>query len=167
MPQLQLIPHPATQHARVRAVRVSVDALGEERLAICYEVEGEIDELELPPQTRSHRADGLWKSTCFEAFLRTPGSAAYLELNFSPSSEWAVYRFDDYRQGMTPIDADPPPRIVCRRRDDTLTADIDVHLHSLGVSKRGDIDMALSTVVKDRHGATSYWALAHPPGQPD
>jgi hypothetical protein len=190
MPRLSLIPHPSTPSAHVRAVRVSVDAIDEARLAICYEVEGAIDELELPAQTRSQRADGLWRTTCFEAFLRAPGAAAYVELNFSPSSEWAVYHFDAYRQGMTPVEMDPQPRIVCRRREDTLTADIDVFLPlakgvafaalltgeksprrfsqlPFGDAHRGEIAMALSAVVKDRHGATSYWALAHPPGKPD
>jgi hypothetical protein len=167
MPRLSLLHHPSTPSAYVRAVRVSVDPLGESRLAICYEIEGAIDELELPAQTRSQRADGLWKATCFEAFLRAPEAAAYVELNFSPSSEWAVYRFDAYRQGMTPVEMNPAPRIVCRRRDDTLTADIDVSLLPFGAAHLGEIAMALSTVVKDRHGATSYWALAHPPGKPD
>jgi hypothetical protein len=167
MTRLDLIPHPSTPSAHVRAVRVSVDAIGNDRLAFCYEIEGDIDQIELPPQTRSERADGLWKTTCFEAFLRAPDAAAYIELNFSPSSEWAAYRFDAYREGMTAIPVDPPPRIVCRRRDETLTADIDLSLLPFGAAHRGELALALSAVVKDLRGASSYWALAHPPGKPD
>jgi hypothetical protein len=166
MPEIELIPHPSTPSAHVRGVKVSVDLLGPERLALRYEVRGDIDELELPPQTRSQSADGLWKTTCFEAFLRVQGTIGYVELNFSPSSEWAAYRFDGYRQGMSAIATERPPRIVCRRRDDTLTADIDVDLRSLG-ALRADLHLALSTVVKDRRGGISYWAIAHPPGKPD
>ena len=32
--------------------------------------------------------------TCFEAVPRGPEATAYLELNFSPSTQWAAYRFD-------------------------------------------------------------------------
>ena len=167
MPDLELIAHPSTPCPYVQSITVSVDAVSADLLVLCYEVEGNIDELALPPQTRSQRADGLWKNTCFEAFLRSPDVNEYLELNFSPSSEWAVYRFDAYRQGMAAIEAEPPPRIVCRRHGDALIADVDVHLSALAAPYRDGLDLALSTIVRDRHGATSYWALAHPPGKPD
>jgi hypothetical protein len=167
MPERSLIPHPTTPCPFVRGVTVSVDAVSSDLLVICYEVDGDIDELALPAQARSQHADELWKATCFEAFLRPPGAAAYVELNFSPSSEWAVYRFDAYRQGMTAVEAEPPPRIVCRRREDSLIADVDVHLGALGAPYQRDLEVAASTVLKDRHGNVSYWALAHPPGKPD
>jgi hypothetical protein len=167
MPEHVLIPHPTTPCPAVRGLTASADRVSQDLLVIRYEVEGDVDELLLPAQARSQRADELWKSTCFEAFLRAPGAEAYVELNFSPSSEWAVYRFDGYRRGMTALDAEPPPRIVCRRRESTLAADVDVHLQALGDGYRGDLDIALSAVLKDRHGVISYWALAHPPGKPD
>lgn len=167
MAPLELIPHPSTPCPGVQRLTVAVDRVSADLLVLCYEVEGDLDELVLPPQARSQRADGLWQNTCFEAFLRASAAPAYVELNLSPSSEWAVYAFDSYRQGMTAIEADPPPRIVCRRHSDRLVADVDVHLGALDERYRGELDAALSAVLKNRHGATSYWALAHPAGKPD
>src|SRR3546814_17205573 len=41
--------------------------------------------------------DGLWESTCFEAFLTEEGQPDYTEFNYSPDGRWACYQFDDYR----------------------------------------------------------------------
>ena len=39
------------------------------------------------------RRDGLWKATCFEAFLALPNQSRYWEINLSPNGDWAVYSF--------------------------------------------------------------------------
>src|SRR3546814_17637970 len=41
--------------------------------------------------------DGLWESTCFEAFLTEEGEPDYTEFNYGPDGRWACYQFDDYR----------------------------------------------------------------------
>ena len=48
------------------------------------------------------RAPELWKTTCFEAFLRAKGEEAYREWNFAPTGNWAAYDFKRYRKGRTP-----------------------------------------------------------------
>lgn len=49
------------------------------------------------------RADGLWKTTCFEAFWGEGGQTGYWELNLSATrSAWALYRFDSYRVAQSP-----------------------------------------------------------------
>jgi hypothetical protein len=49
------------------------------------------------------RADGLWQSTCLEAFWGIEKSAAYWELNLAPSGRsWNLYRFDGYRVPQPP-----------------------------------------------------------------
>ena len=128
MEALALICHPATPCTYVSAVTARVDRLSEDLLILYYQVVGDIDQLQLPAQHRSAHTDGLWQHTCFEAFVRAEGARNYLELNFSPSSEWAVYRFDDYRRGMTAIEPPHAPKILCRRREARLEADVDVHL---------------------------------------
>jgi hypothetical protein len=72
---------------------VDVQRLPAGALHLTYRVEGDIAQLQLPQQKPPARTDGLWRDTCFEAFLRAPGSSAYDEFNFSPSGEWAAYRF--------------------------------------------------------------------------
>jgi hypothetical protein len=52
------------------------------------------------------RADGLWRTTCFEAFWGEPGRKAYWELNLSPSEpRWNLYHFTDYRHPQPPTTA--------------------------------------------------------------
>lgn len=165
MEPLPLVCHPASPCDYVSAVTARVDQLSTDLLVVYYQVEGDIDQLQLPPQRRSAHTDGLWQHTCFEAFVRQTGVRSYIELNFSPSSEWAVYRFDDYRRGMTPLTPPHAPKIICRRRENTLEADVDVHLS--GLLPRAQLQLALSAVLEDQQGRISYWALAHPPGNAD
>jgi hypothetical protein len=165
MEPLPLICHPSTPCPYVRAVSARVDRLSEDLLILYYVIEGDVDELQLPAQRRSAHTDGLWQHTCFEAFVRPDGARNYVELNFSPSSEWAVYRFDDYRRGMTAIEPQHPPKIICRRREDTLEADVDVHLS--GLMPRTKLLLSLAVVLEDQQGKVSHWALAHPPGNAD
>jgi hypothetical protein len=166
MPELELRPHPATPCPSISAVTARIDWLSANHLVLYYRVEGDIDALQLPTPQRSAHADELWKQTCFEAFLKAPGAAPYFELNFSPSSEWAVYRFEDYRRDMQALAPEEPPRVLCRRRGNALAADVDVHLRPLDLDG-GDLEAALCAVLRDQQGACSYWALAHAEGAPD
>ena len=77
---------------------------------------------------RSGSADGLWKHTCFEAFIRPGESSGYYEFNFRPTRQWAVYRFDSYRQGMTPMDLANPPVISTSRAADHMVLQATVPL---------------------------------------
>jgi hypothetical protein len=167
MPEFTLHCHPATPCAWISAVTARVDWLSEDLLVFYYRIEGDIDELQLPPQQRSTHRDELWKRTCFEAFIRSQGAMSYFEFNFSPSSEWAIYRFEDYRSGMQPVEPARPPKIICRRHERELIADVDVHLGALGIPVSGDLQLALAAVLQDQNGAPCYWALAYPKGKPD
>ncbi len=137
-------------------------------LALSYVVHGKIDALRLPPVTAPARGDELWHHTCFEAFIGTTAGAAYYELNFSPSTRWAAYRFDSQRTGMriaTEIDA---ARIEAQAASDRYTLQASLKLDGLAALPR-DIPwrLGLAAITEDTHGGKSYWALAHPPGKPD
>ena len=108
------------------------------------------------------RADNLWETTCFEAFLRIPGAAAYREWNFAPSGEWAAYDFAGSRDGRTNAEVAAP----YIRVEDNLT------WWALGATIAVDADavwaLGLSAVIEQKDGTKSYWALAHPAGdKPD
>jgi hypothetical protein len=165
MEPLPLVCHPATPADYVSAVTAHVDRLSADLLVVYYQIEGDIDQLQLPAQRRSAHTDGLWQHTCFEAFVREKDARNYVELNFSPSSEWAIYRFADYRRGMTAVEPQQAPKIICRRRENRLEADVDVHLS--GLLPRAELQLGLAAVLEDQQGRISYWALAHAPGNAD
>ncbi len=122
----------------------------------------------VPPMRLPSRADELWKHTCFEAFIATADTPRYYELNFSPSREWAIYSFDAYRHGMSPLDVTLPPELSVRRFDDRLELDATVRLPELNASQSARaLQLALGAVVEDESGTLSYWALKHAADKPD
>jgi hypothetical protein len=171
---LPLLPHPqSAAAATVRRIGASAELAGEGSLRLRYVLAADARQVRMPaPAPGGGRADRLWAHTCFEAFVRTAESPGYVELNFSPSGEWAAYRFESYRQGMTPA-ALAAPRLSMRRRDGQLELEAEVRLDAelarwMRAAAAGrPLHIALSTVVEDQEGRLSYWALRHPPGRPD
>jgi hypothetical protein len=125
-----------------------------------YEVAGDIGSLALPPARSASRADELWRHTCFEAFVSN-SDAAYREFNFSPSGEWAAYRFDHYRSGMAPLDI-ATPVILTRTKSRELRLNVSLN----DPSPNHAIRLNLAAVIEEKDGTKSYWALAHPPESP-
>jgi len=135
-------------------------------LVFQYRLRGDLSRVRVPAiQQVPARMDGLWKHTCFEAFIVDPAFPGYHEINFSPSREWAAYRFSGYREGMSPADVTAPPVIDVRRFDDRLELDVTLQLPSLQAFRT--LKLALTAVVEDDSGTLSYWALRHAPGKPD
>ena len=83
--------------------------------------------------------EGLWRHTCFEAFIKAPGRTSYHEFNFAPSGQWAAYRFDAYREGMMPADLGASPEIAVRRFDDGLELEAAVRLDDGTVRARAPL----------------------------
>lgn len=159
--RLDLLPHPSTSDGPARAVRVDVERRGA-ALSLTYAVAGDIDRIRIPPQGNRQRLEDLWRHTCFEAFLGAPGEEIYSEFNFSPSGDWAAYRFDGYRAGRTDIDI-PPPSIGGRQGPELLASFVSL----VGLPSDRVWRIGLSAVIESSAGKLSYWALAHPPGDPD
>lgn len=156
-----LILHPECRLPAVTGIAVEVSRSGG-ALALRYIVEGDIADLRLAPASAPVRADELWRHTCFEAFIREPDREAYFELNFAPSTQWAAYAFEAYRDGMgeAPLAA---PRIDVRAASERFEMDVVLQAPVL----LGGARLALSAIIEENSGAKSFWALAHPPGKPD
>ena len=60
------------------------------------------------------RVIGLWEDTCFEFFLANGSERSYVEFNFSPSGDWQVFRFSDYRSARQ-VDSAWAPHDFSRR----------------------------------------------------
>lgn len=164
---LTLTPHRDTPCDAVAAIAVEVTRPRPTSLALRYRLEGDITRLAVPGWVRRSRADELWKTTCFEAFVRHGQGDAYHEFNLSPSGQWAAYGFNGYRQGMT-IHPGVEPRDLDRQADSgrlDITATLD--LDRLGLAPDAAWRLGLSAVIEETNGRKSYWALAHAPGKPD
>ena len=159
-----LTPHPDTPCDAVAALSVEVERPEPDILSLKYLLEGDLDTLRIPlPSPPPRRADRLWEHSCFEAFVRVAGAVDYRELNFAPSGAWAAYRFESYRARMSEadvaepaIDSDMAGRTVALSA--TVPLDLDPDL---------DWEVGLATIVEDILGERSFFALVHPPGEPD
>lgn len=149
----RLAPHPGFPPRAVEAVTVTIERDGAD-WSLAYRVTGgALRVLATDPPVRT---DGLWRTTCFELFVRPEGGEGYQEFNFSPSTAWAAYAFTGYRTGLTDLPLDQPVIVP-------LHDGIDVVLTLPNQSGR----LATTAVIEEEDGTKSYWALAHPPGKPD
>ncbi len=159
--------HPTTPCEAVCHISAHVRASATGVLTLEYSLDGDVGQLRIPAEGAPRRADKLWRHTCFEAFIAAPGAPGYYECNFAPFGEWAMYQFDAYREGMTPIEA-APPIITTHRTAHDLVVKVVVDLSVLHNFKDyPEVRLALSAVIENSNGELSYWALAHPPGKPD
>ena len=153
----QLIPHPDQPPLSVTSIK-----------AQCWRVEGQwrfrylVDgaaQLILPDAAEPARADELWRTTCFEAFVSGQGTA-YREYNFAPSGQWAAYAFDAPRSGMR--HANEQAEVWLEGGETWIAVEAEV---------TGDFALTaplnLTAVIEEQGGHKSYWALAHPDGPPD
>jgi hypothetical protein len=125
---------------------------------------GDLSAVRIPEHRPSRRVDGLWRHTCFEAFVMAGEGPGYREFNFSPSGEWAVTAFRGYRDAGEPA-AEAGPVITVRRSGERLALDTEIRPECLPPGR--SLRLGLSAVVEDAHGELSYWALRHPAGRPD
>ncbi|HEY0411551.1 MAG TPA: DOMON-like domain-containing protein [Allosphingosinicella sp.] len=154
-----LEPHPSTGPGPVAAIRAEVGRVGPS-LSVTYALAGDVGALWLPERQAPERTAGLWQHTCFELFLKRAAEEGYLEFNFSPSGQWAAYQFDGYRSGKRDF-VTPAPAIRAFIGPEALQLSVSLSLPP------GVWDIGLSAVIEDKQGRISYWALAHPPGDPD
>lgn len=165
---LALHAHPTTPSAAPLRLMAEAALSQAGRLALTYRVEGDPRVIAVPPPGPPERQDGLWRSTCFEAFLRAPPAEAYAEINLSPSRAFAVYLFDGYRTGMRPAMAVAAPRIDCEVGGAALRlhAEVDIAPLSIGAA-RTPLLVGLCAVIEEAGGRLSYWALHHAKERPD
>lgn len=160
--------HPQSRCAAVLRIEVDATQPHPGQLVLRYGVSGAIRDLRLPPAGVPERAEGLWRHTCFEAFVRAAPGDAYYEFNFAPSRQWAAYRFEGYRAGMAEAGTIGTPRIEVRSEVGTYKLRASLDLDRLpGLPGEAPWRLGLSAVIEEEGGGVSYWALVHPPGVPD
>jgi hypothetical protein len=163
-----LTAHPSTPNEAVRSLGVLVRAEEPGFLVFQYALEADMSCVRLPQSGPGRRTDTLWKHTCFEAFVARAEGSGYHEFNFSPSLDWAIYRFSAYREGMSPAEVGRGPEISVRRRDDGLDLRSAVRLSDIAdLRDAPHLRIALAAVIEDENGKLSYWGLRHAPGKPD
>jgi hypothetical protein len=160
--------HPDSRSVAVTSIDVEIARPRTGSLGLSYIVTGQMSSIRMPSVAANARSDGLWRHTCFEAFIRAASDIGYYELNFSPSGQWAAYQFSGYRSGMRVASEITGVPIELRSSPDrcVLRASLDPDRFA-GLPPDRAWRIGLSAVIEDTNGEISYWALAHPPGKPD
>lgn len=163
-----LLCHPEAINPAVKVMEIVVCPTPAGGLSLCYRLRASADQLRIPALKPFGAADGLWEHTCFEAFIAVEGDPAYLEFNFSPSGQWATYRFSDYRRRDESTLVPQAPQMSVLTRQDCLGMDVVLdHAHLPPVPPGRALLVGLATVLEAADGGRTYWALKHPAVRPD
>ena len=161
--QDRLWSRPGYESLAIDAIDVEIRRLSQVTLQFRFTILGWVGSLVLPAPSPPVRANNLWRTTCFEAFLAPAEAPGYRELNFSPSSQWAAYDFAARREGRVDAALIAPPEIVVARGEERLelTATLSLALD------REPYRLGPCAVIEEEGGHISYWALNHPGEVPD
>ncbi|MBL8421681.1 MAG: DOMON-like domain-containing protein [Dechloromonas sp.] len=157
--------HPASACASVLTVEVSASLAGVDGLAVCYRLRGDLAAIRIPDPASLSASDGLWQHTCLEAFVAAVDSPEYREFNFSPSGQWASYRFTAYRTRDFRFIPPAAPHIACQQCTDGFRLDAVIAPELLPAG--AILNIGLTAVIEARDSSKSYWALTHCAAQPD
>jgi len=160
--QFNLVPHPTTPPSdpglKLWATVDHAGAFGAMATTnIWFGIGAPATNFVIPPLSEPWRADELWKSTCFEAFLKADSENEYREWNFAPTGNWAAYDFTGYRAEMAKAEIENPPYI--RMEDNFTWWAVGA---TIAVESERQWQLGLSAVLEETDGTKSYWALAHP-----
>lgn len=141
--------------------------LDDDMLNVNYHLTGALDRVKFAsPGTQPARKNELWRTTCFELFLKLPGRKNYWEYNLSPSRDWNVYHFKRYRGELQPeleiADISIAAEVAQRQLINLRAA---LPLSPLLADRR--LAIGISSVIEDTAGNIHYYALQHGGAKPD
>jgi hypothetical protein len=166
--RVKLLCHSTVPSPTLHSVDANVSCNATHGLSVTYLLAANTGQVRIPSLAIPRSANGLWRHTCFEAFVGFKDRPAYYEFNFSPSREWAAYAFRGYRDGGPLETEELAPVISIRKTSDVLELNAVVQLGRLPLHQPGIvIKLGLSAVIEETDGKLSYWALSHPAEKPD
>lgn len=140
--------------------------VGQSAIDICFNLHGDLANILFDPPVENHqRTDNLWQRTCFELFVKNDNDPNYWEYNLSPSGNWAIYGFSNYRQGKFDELSIANPVITTNGETHQFTLNCQLPLPAALTGK--NLKIGLSAVVQDKNGDIYYYALEHTRKQAD
>lgn len=161
--------HPECIPGFVEGIEARVELAASGTLVVNHSLSGKIEKLRVSTAGPVRRGDNLWQHTCFEIFIAAAENPGYYEFNFSPSGEWAIYRFFHYRERAPVENMDRIlPSASWHHSSDLLTLYANIDLNDLPeIARIRPMRLGVSAVIEDENGSLSYWALKHPASKPD
>jgi hypothetical protein len=161
---MDLKPHPQNLTTAPNAKLKADLSVNNSRMTARFEFTSD-EELFVPPSTRA-RKNELWKSTCFELFLKPRQSPNYWEINFCPTGDWNVYFFESYRSGMRDeLKIKEVKLEQLEYSEKKCVCEFSFDLAPIELS--GHVQVGVTAVIEMKSGSKSYWALEHSADQPN
>ncbi len=140
----------------------------EESVYISYKVTGDLSSLDLGSGRSLHnRVIKLWEKSCFELFIKD-ASDSYVEFNFSPEFEWNAFYFAKKGDALKEYE-----KVNQVKTDILLSQDVFHIIVEIEKNKfpenffTGELSAGITSVVKEKNGNISYWALSHEDTKPN
>jgi hypothetical protein len=153
-----LVLHPDCAAGSIHSIEAAIEPTAKGCRA-SFVARGDVARIAVPPVDEPGRFDNLWKTTCFEIFWSHDGTS-YREFNLSPSTRWACYDFDAFREGMRDAPAEVTIEVSVTDAELRLTAEIHSELPLPAT-------VALNGIIEDADGVNRFWALAFRDGKPE
>ena len=128
-----------------------------------FQLNGRLNQLVLAERSpQPQRRDGLWQSTCFEAFFGIPGQENYWEINLAPNGDWNLYALRGYRDGLRhePHWTSLPFRVAQAPSGDALSVDLRLPIGEL-IAPESPLELSATAVLEQCDRGCSYWAWRH------
>jgi hypothetical protein len=171
--ELKLQPFEPDEHSREFQVSGGI-LRSKKQIHLHFAVKGPVSKLLIPKKgAKGERKSGLWEHSCFELFLAPSFERAYWEWNFSPSGDWCVLAFNDYRKRQ---DGEIRSSGIIQQeiavKDDFLAMALRIEpdfspelLFALANAR--PLNAGLCVVLEHSDESKSYWSLAHLGTRPD
>jgi len=179
--------HPFTPDPSLAGFELRCAATWEQGiLSLHFQLSGGLGTLVLPCGTGNapQRRDGLWQSTCFEAFIGQPDDPSYWELNLAPGGDWNLYALTGYRsqlqperrierlpfslqrQPLEPAQPSGPGTTPSTEAMERLDLQLSVDLRAL-IPAESPLELSATAVLESVGQGCSYWAWRHNGPEPD
>lgn len=164
----RLVPFTVPGAAAPLAIQITgTVALGTGVVDITYLLSGATQHVKYASAgTQASRQNDLWRTTCFELFMKLPASPEYWEYNLAPNGDWNVYRFTGYRSALQPELQITKLHLVAGISPAGL-ASLQGKLPLPSSLADQQLVVGISSVIEDHEGRLHYFALRHGGAKPD
>lgn len=137
------------------------------QLNLQYLLAGNLDNIIIPQSVSTPtRQYDLWEHTCLEFFLGLKDSTSYWEFNLSPTGDWNVFKFPDYRQDIAEEIAFTSLPFTVLQQANYLELNLKLNLNKIIFSEQ-NLLFGITSVIESQDQQLSYWALKHPASTAD
>lgn len=146
---------------------ISIEAeinLNQESVFLSFRIQKgmELIDLGIPTPNRS-RLIKLWEKTCFELFIKNQNDN-YIEFNFSPNFEWNSFYFNKKGDALKQWEPMKIPATEILLSHDHFFLFVNIkkeYFPKEFFDTKNELTAGITSVIKDKSGSLSYWALSH------